>query len=76
MASPTQVSYSKVTSKSQTVIPRSVRERLGLKPGDRLRYRESAGKIVLEKAETESDDPFVTFNEWSSEADAGAYDSL
>lgn len=27
------ISYSKVTSKSQTVIPRAVRERLGLRPG-------------------------------------------
>jgi AbrB family looped-hinge helix DNA binding protein len=32
-------SFSKVSVKSRTVIPREVRERLGLKPGDTLRYR-------------------------------------
>ena len=32
-------SFSKVSVKSQTVIPREVRERLKLKPGDTLRYR-------------------------------------
>jgi AbrB family looped-hinge helix DNA binding protein len=31
--------FSRVSVKSQTVIPREVRERLGIKPGDRLRYR-------------------------------------
>ena len=31
--------FSKVSVKSQTVIPREVREQLKLKPGDTLRYR-------------------------------------
>ncbi|MET0277498.1 MAG: AbrB/MazE/SpoVT family DNA-binding domain-containing protein, partial [Pseudorhodoplanes sp.] len=31
--------FSKVSVKSQTVIPREVRQRLDLKPGDTLRYR-------------------------------------
>ena len=33
--------FSKVSVKSQTVIPREVREHLKLKPGDTLRYRYS-----------------------------------
>jgi AbrB family looped-hinge helix DNA binding protein len=32
-------SYSKVSVKSQTVLPRAIRSRLGIKPGDTLRYR-------------------------------------
>jgi len=71
------VSYSKITSKSQTVIPRDVRERLGLKPGDRLRYAITAGGIKIDKAERQTeDDPFAVFTEWSSAADEKAYGKL
>jgi antitoxin PrlF len=68
--------YSKVTTKAQTVIPREVRRKLGIKPGDRLRYRMAGKSVVLEKAESESDDPFATFTEWASEADERAFKSL
>lgn len=68
--------YSKVSVKSQTVLPRAVRDKLGIKPGDTLRYRETEGGILLDKAAPESDDPFATFSEWSSEADEKAYGSL
>lgn len=69
--------FSKVSVKSQTVIPREVRQQLGLKPGDTLRYRVTDAGVLLDKAPTnESDDPFATFSEWSSEADEKAYDSL
>jgi len=68
--------YSKITTKAQTVIPREVRSRLGLKAGDRLRYRMTAKGVLIEKAEQEGDDPFATFTEWSSEADERAYKSL
>jgi len=68
--------YSKLTTKAQTVIPREVRAKLGIKPGDRLRYRMTGKNVVIEKAESESDDPFATFTEWSSEADERAFKSL
>jgi len=69
--------FSKVSVKSQTVIPREVRERLRLRPGDTLRYRMTEEGIVLDKAPAgETDDPFTTFSEWSNEADAKAYDGL
>src|SRR3974390_116824 len=65
--------YSKVSVKSQTVIPREVRERLGLKPGDTLRYRVTDNGVLLDKAPAvEVDDPFAAFSEWSSEADEKA----
>lgn len=70
-------SLSKVTSKSQTVIPKAVREKLGLKPGDILRYRFEGDRIVLERAASEAeDDPFAVFSEWSGEADEKAYRNL
>ena len=68
--------YSKLTSKAQTVIPREVRARLKLQPGDRLRYRVTAKGVLIEKVEGEGDDPFAAFTEWSSEADERAYKSL
>ncbi|MGD0420983.1 MAG: hypothetical protein ABSA68_15605 [Xanthobacteraceae bacterium] len=67
--------FSKVSVKSQTVIPREVRERLRLKPGDRLRYCMTEEGVMLDKAPVnEADDPFATFSEWSNEADEKAYE--
>ena len=68
--------FSKVSVKSQTVIPREVREKLKLKPGDILRYRVTNDGILLDKATEASDDPFAAFSEWTSEADEKAYGAL
>jgi AbrB family looped-hinge helix DNA binding protein len=69
--------FSKVSVKSQTVIPREVRERLDLKPGDTLRYRVTDEGVLLDKAPaSEADDPFATFSEWGNEADEKAYGNL
>jgi len=79
MTRPTKkpTAFSKVSIKSQTVIPREVREKLGLQPGDTLRYRLTTDGILIDKApRSETDDPFVTFTEWSSEADEKAYANL
>jgi AbrB family looped-hinge helix DNA binding protein len=68
--------FSKVSVKSQTVIPREVREQLKLKPGNILRYRVTDDGILLDKATEASDDPFVAFSVWTSEADEKAYGGL
>jgi AbrB family looped-hinge helix DNA binding protein len=74
-AAPT--TFSKVSVKSQTVIPREVRAALGLKPGDTLRYRLTGEGVLMDKAPaSESDDPFAAFSEWTSEADEKAYGDL
>jgi antitoxin PrlF len=74
---PASTAYSKVSVKSQTVIPREVRERLGLKPGDTLRHRVTEDGVLLDKTPSnEADDPFAAFSEWSSEADEEAYRDL
>jgi antitoxin PrlF len=68
---------SRITSKAQTVIPKAVRERLGLKPGDLLRYVVKGDRVVIERvADAAEDDPFATFTEWASAADGKAYGSL
>jgi antitoxin PrlF len=68
--------FSKVSVKIQTVIPREVREKLKLKPGDTLRYRVTDYGILLDKATETGDDPFASFSEWTSEADEKAYGAL
>ncbi len=69
--------FSKVTTKSQTVIPREVREKLDLKPGDRVRYALTPQGVVIAKAaENAEDDPFAVFTEWASAADEKAYGNL
>jgi antitoxin PrlF len=68
---------SKLSVKSQTVLPREVRERLRVAPGDTIRYVLDPGGVRLEKASSpEIDDPFVSFAEWSSAADDEAYADL
>lgn len=69
--------FSRVSVKSQTVIPRAVRERLDLKPGDTLRYRLTDDGVVIDKASpAEAYDPFAAFSEWSGKADTKAYADL
>ncbi|MGB5148419.1 MAG: type II toxin-antitoxin system PrlF family antitoxin [Porticoccaceae bacterium] len=69
---------SKLTSKAQTTIPQPVRAALHLEPGDELVYEITDGYVILTKARASgrTDDPFRTFHEWSTEADAKAYADL
>lgn len=68
---------SRLSSKAQTTIPRSVRKALGLDEGDTLAYEIVDGQVILSKADAKPlDDPFATFDEWDSEADRRAYGDL
>lgn len=67
---------SKLTSKAQTTIPQAVRAALRLREGDELAYEIEHGRVVLTKAKSTLDDPFVTFDEWDSDADRAAYADL
>jgi antitoxin PrlF len=68
---------SKLTTKSQTTIPRPVRFALDLKPGDEVAYQIEGERVILRKAERGPvDDPFATFSEWHGEADHEAYADL
>lgn len=68
---------SKLTSRAQTTIPKSVRLALDLHPGDKIVYRIDEGQVILSKAHTiRRDDPFNTFFEWDSEADRQTYADL
>ncbi len=69
---------SKLTSKSQTTIPQSVRRALNLKPGDLLAYEIRDGRVILTRALSESaaHDPFGGFDEWRGKEDEDAYARL
>jgi AbrB family looped-hinge helix DNA binding protein len=72
--------FGKLTAKSQTTIPKEVREVLGAGPGDTLVYRISKGKVTLARAEP-LDHAYLkavesTLCEWDSPEDAAAYDKL
>lgn len=62
---------SRLTSRGRTTIPRAVRIALGLKEGDRVSYEVDGGRVILTRADA-VDDPFATFTEWASVADAEA----
>jgi hypothetical protein len=54
-----------------------LRDRLGLRPGDLVRYVVEGNHVTIDRAKIEPvSDPFVTFREWASDADADAYRSL
>ncbi len=68
---------SRLSSKGQTVIPKAVRDRLGLKTGDLIRFRVTeAGAVTLAKVKPQEDDPFATFSEWTSDEDEALYGRL
>jgi len=43
----------RVTSKGQVTIPKEVREKLGIQPGDEVGFREEGQAIVVEKKQEE-----------------------
>ena len=65
-----------MSAKSQVVIPRSVRQQLGLKQGDMLRFRVTGKRVTIEKVREVEDDPFATFSEWNSAEDDELYRDL
>ena len=68
---------SRVSSKFQTVIPKAVRDRLGLKTGDVLRFRfTDTDSVTLERVRPSEDDPFASFQEWTSDEDDRLYRDL
>lgn len=73
-----KLATSRLTAKSQTVLPKEVRAALGLGPGDLVGYRIEGKRVSLVKlaATDEADDPFAVFDEWRGENDDKAYRSL
>jgi antitoxin PrlF len=71
---------SRITSKGQTTIPREVREKLSLRPGDAIVY-EIDGDVVRLHKQSPLDVAYLhavqtTLSEWESPEDAAAFDDL
>jgi antitoxin PrlF len=63
-------------AKAQVVLPKPVRDLLGLKPGDEFAFLIEDGEVRVVRAPAEAEDPFATFTEWASEADRKGYADL
>jgi AbrB family looped-hinge helix DNA binding protein len=72
--------HSRLTSKSQTTIPKRVRDRLRLKPGDFVKYEIEDGRVILSKAAATDATHLAQLekmlSEWDTPEDAAAYDGL
>jgi antitoxin PrlF len=63
----------RLSAKAQTVIPKPIRDRLGVGPGDVILFEVRDDEVVLRPLRrTVGDDPFAVFHEWSSAADEDA----
>lgn len=72
-----QAATARVSAKSQVVIPKEVRERAGIGPGDILVFEVRGNEVVMRPVpKAPTDDPFAVFTEWSSPADEEAYADL
>ena len=64
----------RLSSRGRITVPRSVRERLRLEPGDSIEFEERNGDVVVRRSTLAvAFDPFATFVEWASDADEEAY---
>jgi antitoxin PrlF len=70
------IAMSKMSVKAQTVLPKPVREKLGLNPGDTVRFVIEDDRVTVSKHVAVGDDPFHAFTEWSSLEDEKAYGGL
>lgn len=72
----------RLTSKSQTTLPKPVREALGVGPGDRVAFVVQGGQAVVTKAPSEEDIAWMRLadesfaEDWLSPEDCAAFDDL
>jgi len=66
------------TNKGQTTIPKAVRTALGLRAGDEMAYEivDRSSIVVRASPHWPDDDPLGAFEEWHTNADQRAYESL
>lgn len=65
----------KLRSRNQIVVPRAIRAKLGVGPGDDLLFRVEEDCVRVERP-ARADDLFAAFTEWASAEDDAAYADL
>lgn len=74
---PDRETTARLSSRSRIVIPKSIRELLGIGPGDVVAFEERGGEVVVRPIRPASREAtFATFDEWSSDVDEAAYADL
>ena len=73
--------FSKLTTKYQTTIPKSIRHKLNLQPGDYIQFQELDGRVMVDKVRNIDADYLQAVSttlesEWLSSADEEAYADL
>lgn len=72
--------FSRLTAKSQTTVPKSVRNALGVGPGDALEYVIEKKGVSLRKLPRAEEAHLralqTTLSEWETPEDAAAFDDL
>jgi antitoxin PrlF len=76
MREPKRSAYSRLGADSRVTLPRAVREHLGLRAGDSLRFVIDAAGVSIARVALRPDACFATFTEWTSEQDDEAYSDL
>jgi antitoxin PrlF len=61
-----------VTTKGQVTIPKSIREAMGIKPGDEVVFEETGEGYVLQKDAPTTDEGTDPFEKYRGMADSGA----
>ncbi|HXZ01094.1 MAG TPA: AbrB/MazE/SpoVT family DNA-binding domain-containing protein [Stellaceae bacterium] len=73
---PDTVVRTRLGIKAQIVLPKPVRDALGLKPGDALAFVIHGHEVKIIPIPAAANDPFACFTEWASEADRKGYADL
>jgi AbrB family looped-hinge helix DNA binding protein len=68
----------KLSSKSRVVVPKAIRDAIGIGPGSLIVVEaRGSGAVVVRRAEASpADQRFAVFTEWSGPADTEAYENL
>lgn len=76
------MAVARITAKGQTTIPKPIRDRLGLRVGDVVRFSVEGDRAVLRKVHVPRDDRDYlqgvdsALDEWLSESDESAFRDL
>lgn len=68
---------SRMSRGGRTLIPKAVRQRLGVQTGDFISFRVNGnGAVTIDRVRPDEDNPFVNFAEWTSDEDEKLYARL